>query len=48
MLSPEQICHLGCAKWFFGLLELIVGTAYLYSETPLVSTSGFLTLIHMH
>lgn len=48
MLSPEQICLLGCAKWFFGLLELIVGTACLYSETPLVSTSGFLMLIHMH
>lgn len=48
MLSPERICLLGCAKRFSGLLGLIVGTAYLYSETPLVSTSGFLTFIHMH
>lgn len=33
MLSPEQICLLGCAKWFFGLSELIVGTACLYSDS---------------
>jgi len=47
MPSPVQICLLGYAKWFFGLLELIVDTACLYSETHLGSMSGFPTLIHM-
>lgn len=48
MLSPEQICLLGSAKWVFGLSELIVDTAYLYSDTCLGSMSHFPTLIQIN